>query len=127
LDGWSSEKNYSYWNFIIMTPERHEYLYQLCDFSEESHTGEFLAEKIKNILEEIGSNRFSAIVTDNGANVRLARDKIVQSYPHIFNIRCIAHAINLVSQDIIKHEFAERLIRRCNILITFFKTSHQAG
>ncbi|RHZ75278.1 hypothetical protein Glove_216g25 [Diversispora epigaea] len=76
LDGWSSEKNYSYWNFIIMIPKRHEYLYQLCDFSKESHTGDFLAEKIKIILEEIGPNRFSAIVTDNGANVRLARSKI---------------------------------------------------
>jgi len=110
-----------------MTPERKEYLYQLCDFSDNSHTGEFLANQIEIVLKEIGPDRFSALVSDNGANVRLARDHINQLYPHIFNIRCIAHAINLVAQDIVKNEFAERLIRRCNILCSFFKTSHQAG
>src|SRR5436190_1298482 len=99
-----------------MTPERKEYLYQLCDFSDNSHTGEFLANQIEIVLKEIGPDRFSALVSDNGANVRLARDHINQLYPHIFNIRCIAHAINLVAQDIVKNEFAERLIRRCNIL-----------
>ena len=71
-------------------------------------------------MENIGPNRFSA-------NVRLARDKISQLYPHIFSIRCIAHAINLVAQDVMKNEFADRLICKCNILCTFFKTSHQAG
>ena len=127
MDGWSSGKNHSYWNFIILTPERKEYLYQLCDFSDESHTGDFIAEQISIVLEKIDPNRFSAIVSDNGANVRLARDKISQLYPHIFSIRCIAHAINLVAQDVMKNEFADRLICKCNILCTFFKTSHQAG
>ena len=86
MDGWSSGKNHSYWNFIILTPERKEYLYQLCDFSDESHTGEFIANKIKGVLEEVGPNRFSAIVSDNGANVKLARNQISQSYPHIFSV-----------------------------------------
>lgn len=127
LDGWSSGKNHSYWNFIIITPERKEYLYQLCDFSDESHTGSFITEQIANVLEKVGSNRFSAIVSDNGANVKLARNQICQLYPYIFNVRCIAHAMNLVAQDVMKHDFADRLIRRCNVLCTFFKTSHQAG
>lgn len=110
-----------------MTPDRKEYLYQLKDFSDKSHTGEFISEQIDTVLKAVGPDRFSAIVSDNGANVRLARDMICQLYPHIFNVRCIAHAINLVAQDIVKYDFAERLIRRCNILCTFFKTSHQAG
>ena len=99
----------------------------MSDFSDESHTGEFIARQIESVLKAVGPNRFSAIVSDNGANVKLARNLINQLYPHIFSIRCIAHAINLVAQDIVKYEFAERLIRRCNILCTFFKTSHQAG
>jgi hypothetical protein len=99
----------------------------LCDFSDKSHTGEFIADQIKDVLEEIDPNRFSAIVSDNGANVKLARKQICQLYPHIFNIRCIAHAINLMAQDIVKYDFANRLVHRCNILCTFFKTSYQAG
>jgi len=110
-----------------MTSDHKEYLYQLSDFSDKSHTGEFIANQIEIVLNAIGPERFSAIVSDNGANVKLARNIISELYPHIFNIRCIAHAINLVAQDIVKCDFAEHLIRRCNILCTFFKTSHQAG
>ena len=110
-----------------MTPERKEYLYQLCDFSNHSHTGDFLARQIKIVLEEVDPNRFLALVSDNSANVKLAHNQISQLYPHIFNVRCIAHAINLVAQDIVKNEFVDCLIYCCNILCTFFKTSHQAG
>ena len=60
--------------------------------SEEKHTGEFLAQQIKQILEEIGPNKFSAIVTDGAANVNLARILIADKYKHILNLRCIAHS-----------------------------------
>ncbi|CAI2202010.1 4566_t:CDS:1, partial [Funneliformis geosporum] len=72
---------------------------------------EFIADQISSVLEAVRPNRFSAIVSDNSANVKLARNKISLLYPHIFSIQCIAHAINLVTQDVMKFEFADRLIR----------------
>ncbi|CAG8846516.1 17018_t:CDS:2, partial [Racocetra persica] len=51
----SSEKNYSYWNFIIIIPECKEYLYKLCDFSNQTHTGKFLASKIEGVLDLVGA------------------------------------------------------------------------
>ena len=43
------------------------------------------------------------------------------------NLKCIAHCFNLISQDIIKIPFAERLLCRCSIVVSFFKASHIAG
>lgn len=92
-----------------------------------SHTGEFIAEKIENIIDKIGSDKFSAIVSDNGSNVRKARSMIKSKYPGIENIRCISHCINLMSGDIVKHAFAERLLRKVNALANFFRNNAKAG
>lgn len=52
---------------------------------------------------------------------------ITDKYKHILNLRCIAHCINLISKDIIKHSFANNLIVYCNNIVKFFKQSHQAN
>ena len=91
----------SIYNFIILTPERHQYLYCLRDFSVSHHTEEFLANEIKTILNKVGPKKFKAIVIDNGANVKLARELIVKEYPQILNLRCIAHFINLITKSIL--------------------------
>ena len=52
---------------------------------------------------------------------------MTDKYKHILNLRCIAHCINLISKDIIKHSFANNLIVHCNTIVKFFKQSHQAN
>jgi hypothetical protein len=127
LDGWTSGRNQSIWNFIILTPTCKEYLYQLSDLSLNSHTSEYLAAKIKEVIEKVGPERISAIVSDNAANVKKAREIITEEYPKIENIRCVSHCINLIACDIANHTFAERLLRRVNILASFFCNSYIAG
>lgn len=99
----------------------------LKDLSSESHTGEFLAKTIEEIIDEIGPAKFSAIVTDSGANIRNARQIITEKYKNILNVRCMAHAINLISKDICSTSFANRILTKCNTIVTYFKKSHQGG
>lgn len=127
LDGWSAPDGSSVWNFIILTPTREEYLYKLENYSEESHTAEFLANQIELVINRIGSKKFSAIISDNAANIALARRLICSKYKNIMNIRCIAHCYNLISKDILQHTFAERMIQRANRIVQFFKKSHKAA
>ena len=82
------------------------------DLSEHSHTANYVAEVIKEVIEKIGPNKISAIVSDNAANVRNARRIIQEKYPNIENVRCIAHAINLIACDIVKESFGDRLLRK---------------
>jgi hypothetical protein len=110
---------------LILTPDYKQYVYKLCDFSSYSHTGEFLAEQINNILIEVGPEKFASIVSDNAGNVRVAREIIARRYPNILNLRCIAHCFNLISKDILRHPFSESLLRRSNKIIKFFRKSHQ--
>ncbi|CAG8810444.1 15413_t:CDS:2, partial [Gigaspora rosea] len=80
--------------------------------------------KIDRILNEIGCDKFAAIMTDNASNVKLAQQIIHNKHPNILSLNCIAHCINLVSKDILKHTFSSRLIKECNEVIKFFKKSH---
>jgi hypothetical protein len=127
LDGWSSPNNKSIWNFTILTPTRKEYIFRLSDLSNDSHTGDYLAEKIDEILNKVGPEKFSAIISDNGSNVRKARDIIVNKYPSIENVRCISHCINLMCSDVVSHPFAEKILKKVNILGSFFKNNARAG
>ncbi|CAG8741035.1 13680_t:CDS:2, partial [Cetraspora pellucida] len=53
LDGWTAPNGLLIWNFIIMTPLRQEYLYKLGNYSDQSHTAEFLASQIELIINRI--------------------------------------------------------------------------
>lgn len=101
MDGWTSASTLSIYNFVVLTPSNQQYLYCLQDFSSSHHTGEFFASEIKKIIEKIGAKKFSAVVTDNASNVRLAREIISKEYPSILNLRCIAHFINLITKSIL--------------------------
>ncbi|PKC53028.1 hypothetical protein RhiirA1_316561, partial [Rhizophagus irregularis] len=68
--------------------------------SDYSHTGNYVAEVIGEVIDKIGPNKISAVVSDNASNVRNARKIIEEKYPNIENVRCIAHAINLIACDI---------------------------
>ena len=110
-----------------MTPTRKEYLYQLSDISEHSHTAEYLSSVIEKVIVDVRVNRISAIVSDNALNVRKIREIIHNKFPNIENVRCIAHCINLIACDIVKDNFGDCLLRQVNNLTTFFKNSHQAN
>ena len=112
------------WNFIIHTANGKDLLWSIFDLSDRSHTGQYLAEQVKNVLNDIGNENFSAIVTDAGSNVNAARRIIVQQFPHILNIRCIAHCLNLITKDFIKHTFAARILNWSTVITTYFKKSH---
>ena len=102
-------------------------MWSLQNLSNERHIQELLAEELNQVLEKIGSEKFSAIVTDAGANVQAAHRIITEKYPSILNIRCITHAINLILKDICKTLFADHILKYCNTLITYFKISHLVG
>ncbi|GET55642.1 ribonuclease H-like domain-containing protein [Rhizophagus irregularis DAOM 181602=DAOM 197198] len=127
LDGWTDPRGNSLWAFILLTPSRKEYLLQLEDLSKNSHTTEYLSKVINDIICKVGISKIVAIVSDNAANVAGARRLIMNEYPSIINIRCIAHCINLISSDIVKVDQVKCLVKRANILTRYFKNSTLAS
>ncbi|CAJ0758664.1 16815_t:CDS:2, partial [Entrophospora sp. SA101] len=82
IDGWSSPKGYSIYNFMITTADNKEYLYSLCDLSDVSHTAKILRDEIERVLSRIGPNKFAAVVSDNASAILSARKQISKNILH---------------------------------------------
>ncbi len=108
-------------------PHRKEYLYRLSDLSDNFHTSEYLSNTIKNVINSVGKDKFAAVVTDNAANVKKAWEIIHEEFPFIQNVQYIAHCINLLAGDIVKHNFSERLLKKVNTLDSFFRNIVLSG
>lgn len=100
---------------------------RLENLSSQHHTAQVLSDTIFEVIDQIGSDKFVAIVSDNASNVAAARRIIVQKHKNILNISCIAHFANLISSDIIKIPHVKNLVKFCNILTKYFKNSHIGG
>ncbi|PKB95795.1 hypothetical protein RhiirA5_436022, partial [Rhizophagus irregularis] len=108
VDGWSDLLERSIYAFIIITPGKRQYIHTLKDTSVDSHTGFFNATEIENVLITIGPKKFAAVVSDAESAMQMARRLISEN-------------------DIIKLDFAKNTFKKCQTIITFFKTSYRAG
>ncbi|RHZ83214.1 hypothetical protein Glove_99g229 [Diversispora epigaea] len=64
-------------------------------------------------MQNIGIEKFVAVVTDHGANLRVARRIIHETNSFILDLRCMAHAINLVASDFAEIESVKKIISNC--------------
>jgi hypothetical protein len=127
LDGWSSPNGNLLYNYVISTTNHQEYLIALKDYSKISQTGIFMANEIEKIIENIGLDKFAGVVTDGASNLRVARQIIHEKFPHILNIRCAAHSLNLIATDLVKISYIKTFISQGNEMIKFFSISHRAN
>ncbi|CAG8804952.1 39318_t:CDS:2 [Gigaspora margarita] len=73
-------------------------LQRATDYSGEHQTGNFIANKISNIIEKIGSYWFIAIIADNGSN-RLCKTRWVSIYNTTNSIVHIRPAIDKILEE----------------------------
>ena len=110
-----------------MTPDRKEIIHCVKNLSANSHTANFLADQLDEVITAIGIENFAAVVSDHASACAVAKKIIAKWYKYILPIRCIAHHVNLISNDICKTTFAKDVISKCQKLVKYFKQSHQAG
>ena len=94
--------------------------------SSNSHTGPFNVIEIEKVLTSVGAKKFVAVVSDAESAMQMARWLISEKYSNILSIRCMAHHLNLITADIIKLDFAKEIFKKCQAIISFFKTSYRA-
>ena len=113
----------SLWSFILITPSRKEYLLRLKDLSQQRHTSSYLANIIKEAINQVRIEKIIAIVSDNASNVAGACRIITENYPRILNMRYVTHCINLIYSNFAKINDIKYLTKRANIIVRYFKNS----
>ncbi|KAK9798538.1 hypothetical protein WJX73_000648 [Symbiochloris irregularis] len=99
--------------------------YDAQDFSEEHHTGEFIAEAIYEWALKIGPQKLVAVITDNAPAMVKARRLFVEKegMGHIIPIRCHMHGVNLCLEGVLVGEFAKNISSQGQVVATFIRAS----
>lgn len=124
VDGWT-DYGKSLYAYVIITSDRRIYLHSVKDFSDQSHTADFLTTETLKILKDIGEEKVGAFVTDNAANMKKLRFNITSQFPSIISLRCMPHYVNLITEDIMKHEWPKSLLHNCQLIVKYFSSHHR--
>eukprot|EP01040_Poterioochromonas_malhamensis_P000052 gene52-56_t len=121
FDGWTDITGKSIYAVVVAFEDGSEQLYSYFDASNESHTAEYLENKFYQYIEKI-----SAVVSDNAANMKLARSLLVQrdDCRHILKIRCFMHAFGVTMGSVMGHPSIKAVITLCQKIVTFVRASH---
>ncbi|CAG8807640.1 26293_t:CDS:2, partial [Gigaspora margarita] len=99
-DGWSNICKDSIINFMITTPK--PLFYKSVHTKEDQHTVQNIAKGIDKVMQELGVDKFVAVITNNAPNIKATWHILKNQYPTKVFLRCWAHGINLWIKDILK-------------------------
>ncbi|CAG8813584.1 27945_t:CDS:2 [Gigaspora margarita] len=118
-DGWSNIRKDSIINFMITTPK--PLFYKSVHTKEDQHTAQNIAEGIDKVMQELGVDKFVAVVTDNAPNMKAAWRILKNQYPTKVFLGCWAHGINLWIKDILKLDWPKNVLETSKEIINYFR------
>ena len=93
----------------------------------ESHTGEYIAEKVSEIIQEVKQEcgkMTVAVVTDNASNMKKAWKLVARKHPELTCYGCAAHSLNLVFSDLLQLMTLKQVKNQAKTIAKDFKFKH---
>lgn len=100
MDGWSDVNKQDIVNRIVCIPKL--YFIRSIRTCAHSHTAQNMFDELETDIAKIGSDKITAVGTDNAANMKLMMEMVKLKYLGIEVIGCAAHGFNLMLNDILK-------------------------
>ena len=98
-DGWTDTSHRHLINFLANSPAGTFFLGSV-DASSEIANAPMLADLLEKQIDKVGKEHVVQLVTDNGANFKLAGRLLMERIPHLFWTPCAAHCLDLLLEDI---------------------------
>ncbi|CAG8794482.1 12809_t:CDS:1, partial [Gigaspora rosea] len=118
-DSWSNIRKDSLINFMITTSK--PLFYKSVHTKEDQHTAQNIAEGIDKVIQELGVDKFVAVITDNAPNMKAAWHILKNKYPTKVFLECWAHGINLWIKDILKLDWPKNVLETSKEIINYFR------
>lgn len=127
-DGWSSRRNESVINFVLVNPFIKPLFWKSFATGESVHDGAYIAKQIAAVIDEVdglvGRKIVRAVVTDNAKNMKNAWQRLEQSPRGLICNGCAAHVMNLLMKDVFKLEYFSWVLEHAKTLTNFIKGRH---
>lgn len=122
-DGWTDISGNALINIVFTTPS--PILYKAIDPKTNKHTADYMASLLCSVIDEVGSNKVHALVTDNASNMRATWELITKRYPNLTTYGCAAHGLNLMAKDVVlKINSIKSLSVKAKKIVQYFRQKH---
>ncbi|XP_071387813.1 uncharacterized protein [Centroberyx affinis] len=117
--GWSNIQETRTINYIVSAPL--PLFYKSTQTKEHTHTSTFIAEELKDIINEVGPQKVFAVVTDDAPEMTAAWAQVEEAFPHISAIGCTAYGVKRLFDDIVTQPSLKALCRRAEQVVRYVR------
>ncbi|CAI5521493.1 unnamed protein product [Closterium sp. Naga37s-1] len=94
------------------------------DCGMERKTGGYVAGILQPVVEEVGPENVVAFCMDGGLNYAVAVQELIAKWPHIQQVPCATHVMDLLQEDVGKMGWAKGVVDRTGEMISFMRNHH---
>ncbi|XP_022019609.2 uncharacterized protein LOC110919653 [Helianthus annuus] len=117
-DGWTDRKQRTLINFLVNGSKGTVFM-ESVDASSYMKTGEKVFELLDGFVERIGEQNVVQVITDNGANFKLAGKMLMEKRKNLFWTPCAAHCLDLMLEDIGKIPDVKKTIEQAIFVVGY--------
>lgn len=124
VESWSTLMNRSVVSCTINTPNPGVFAFEAT--GELPHTPEVLAEKVENMMGQVGTGKISVVVMDTSAAMKQAGLVLGAKYPDITFLPSCAHAMSSMMNEMLSLPPIANTLDICKQIARFFSQNHIA-
>lgn len=123
-DGWNNIRGDHIVNFCVKAPNQKPFFYDSINTTEVIQNSQTVANEICMVLEKLGPEKFTNIITDNAPGMKDAWKLVETKYPHISANGCVAHGMNLLIKGILDTDENSDTCENSENIIKFVTNHH---
>ncbi|CAI6001060.1 unnamed protein product [Closterium sp. NIES-65] len=94
------------------------------DCNMERKTGGYVARILRPVVEEVGPENVVAFCMDGGSNYAVAVKQLIWEWPHIQDVPCATHVLDLLMEDVGKMGWAKPVVDKGGEISSFVRNHH---
>ncbi|CAI5985829.1 unnamed protein product, partial [Closterium sp. NIES-65] len=109
---------------ILLVNDSGAVFYDCVDCNMEKKTGGYVAGILRPVVEEVGPENVVAFCMDGGSNYAAAVKRLIQEWPHIQDVPCATHVMDLLLEDVGKMGWAKPVVDKGGEISSFVRNHH---
>ncbi|CAI5499319.1 unnamed protein product [Closterium sp. Naga37s-1] len=109
---------------VLLVNDAGAILKECVDCNMEKKTGGYVAGLLKPVVEEVGPENIVAFCMDGGSNYAAACQQLIEMWPHIQQVPCATHVMDLLMEDVRKMGWSKKVVDRGAEMISFTRNHH---
>ncbi|XP_059205496.1 uncharacterized protein LOC131984623 [Centropristis striata] len=117
--GWSNIKETGAIIYLVATPV--PLFYKRTTTEEQTLTSTFIAEELKDVINEVGPQKVVSVVTDDAPEMMAAWAQVEEAFPHITAIGCTSCGVQQLFDDTVATPSMQALCRRAEQVVRYVR------